>query len=246
MNLRNHWLYGKTVILTGGARMGSVIADALYEYRVNLIGTYQNSEIRVAKFSSVAMKVDVSKDEEVSRFVTDVKNKFGHIDALIHMAAPYERISWDKLDEQAWHRSIEAIATSAFLLAKKVGDEMLQNEADQMGVKGKMIFVSDWAVERPYKEYLPYLTAKGAVETLVRCLANELKPHILVNTIRPGPMIPANDLPEQEDEQAMAGTPLKRWGGADPIARAIRFLLEEDFASGSSITVDGGRSVSYE
>ena len=37
---------------------------------------------------------------------------------------------------------------------------MLTQPADD-GIKGKIVIIGDWATERPYKDYLPYLVAKG-------------------------------------------------------------------------------------
>ncbi|MBI4368183.1 MAG: SDR family oxidoreductase, partial [Candidatus Omnitrophica bacterium] len=57
-----------------------------------------------------------------------------------------------------------------------------------------------------------------------------------------GPILaPAKGLGEKEAEEVVRATPLKRWGGAQEIAKAVLFLVETDFVTGECIRVDGGR-----
>ena len=96
---------------------------------------------------------------------------------------------------------------------------------------------------RPYKEYLAYNVAKSAVVGLTKSFAKELAPHVLVNAIAPGPMMRPPDLTDEENEEVLAGTLLKKWGGAEEIARGVVYLLESDFVTGQVLTIDGGRSI---
>ena len=133
------------------------------------------------------------------------------------------------------------MAKSTFLFGKILGDELLKNEGD---VKGKMIFFADWSVlTSPYKEYLAYNAAKSAVVGLTKSFAKELAPGVLVNAIAPGPMLRPPDLSDAENEEAMAGTPLKKWGGADEIAKGVCYLFDADFVTGQVLTIDGGRMI---
>ena len=82
---------------------------------------------------------------------------------------------------------------------------------------------------------------KKAIEGIVESLALSLAPTISVNAIAPGPMIPPPGLSRREVEAVIQATPLKRWGGAEEIAKAVFFLLSSDFVTGETIRVDGGR-----
>ena len=62
--------------------------------------------------------------------------------------------------------------------------QMLTQPATDL-IKGKIVFIGDWATDRPYKDYLPYLVAKGALPTLTLGLARELAPSISVALIQP-------------------------------------------------------------
>jgi len=65
----------------------------------------------------------------------------------------------------------------------------------------------------------------------------------LVNAVAPGPILRPPDLTDEENAEAMAGTPLARWGGADEIAKGVCYLLDADFITGQVLTIDGGRTI---
>ena len=232
-------LQGKTIIITGAARIGQDVAKALKERGANLVIAYFKDP-KEAELG-FGVQADVSRQEDIVRLIQDSKNKFGQIDGLIHMAAIYEKSGWEALDEKAWDKNMNIIAKSAYLLGKIAGDEMLKNEGN---IKGKMIFFSDWSVlTRPYKDYLAYNAAKSAVVGLTKSFAKELAPGILVNAIAPGPMLRPPDLTDEENVEVLAGTLLKRWGGAEEITKGVCYLLEADFVTGTVLTIDGGRTI---
>ena len=116
---------------------------------------------------------------------------------------------------------------------------------DQPGVdeiKGKIVNIGDWATERPYKDYLPYLVAKGGLTTMTLALATELAPHIPVAMIQPAMIEPPPDLNGGEIEEVVAQTPLRRVGAPADVNRLIVYLLEgTNFVTGACFRVDGGR-----
>lgn len=229
----------KTIILTGAARIGKFVAEDLLKAGANLVVSYRTSQPDFGSDKILFVKAELSNEKDVANLISEAKNKFGRIDALIHMAATYERVPWDKLSLQTWDSSMDAIAKSAFLTSKLVADEMLSNKTD-----GRIVLISDWSVlDQPYKEYLPYNVAKSAVVGLTKSLAKELAPQILVNAIAPGPIIRPPDLSDEENREALAGTPLQKWGGGEEIAKGIMYLLDSDFVTGQVLYIDGGRSI---
>jgi pteridine reductase len=243
---------GKTIILTGGARIGKSVAKALGSRGANLVITYLHSqkdaesmcaECKAAGSKAVPVKTDLSRSEDILMLVDKVKKAFGGMEGLVHMAAIYQKTPWAELNEGSWNKNMEIIAKSTFLLGKIVGDELLKNKGEE-GIKGKIVTISDWSVlNSPYKDYLPYNAAKAAVIGLTKSFAQELAPHILVNSIAPGPILRPPDLSEADHQEVMARTLLRRWGGPEEIAKAVLYLLDADFVTGQVLYVDGGRSL---
>ena len=114
----------------------------------------------------------------------------------------------------------------------------------QSGSGGRIINFADWlpASGRPrYRGFVPYYASKAAVVALTESLALELAPDVLVNAIAPGPILAPPDLTPNDNTEVMEATPLRRWGGAVEIAKAVLFLVDSDFVTGECLRVDGGR-----
>jgi NAD(P)-dependent dehydrogenase (short-subunit alcohol dehydrogenase family) len=235
-------LKDRTIILTGAARIGKFVAETLLDMGANLVLSYRSTPPEIESSDRVLIvKAELADENQVHELLSQAKKKFSRIDGLIHMAATYERVAWTNLNLKTFDSSIDAIAKSAFLMTKIVGDELLKNSGE---VKGKIVLISDWSVlDQPYKDYLPYNVAKSAVVGLTKSLAKELAPGILVNCIAPGPIIRPADLSDQENEEALNGTPLHRWGGGEEIAKGVKYLLDTDFVTGQVLYIDGGRSI---
>ncbi|HEX5429924.1 MAG TPA: SDR family oxidoreductase [Patescibacteria group bacterium] len=230
---------GKTIILTGAARIGKFVAADLLSAGANLVVSYRTTQPDFGSDKILYVKADLSNSSDVQELINEAKSKFGQIDGLVHMAATYERVPWEKLDEKAWDSSINAIAKSAFLTSKFVADELLRNKT-----QGRIVLISDWSVlTQPYKDYLAYNSAKAAVVGLTKSLARELAPDILVNAIAPGPIIRPPDLSDEDNAEALSGTPLARWGGGEEIAKGVMYLFNSDFVTGQVLYIDGGRSI---
>lgn len=241
---------GKTIILTGAARVGKTVARSLAERGANLAVVYRSSEADAKEIQEECTRLgskvelfqgDLGNSADMETVIGKITKKCADIYGLVHMAANYQRTPWDTLKEEDWNKIMNAIAKSAFLVAKPVADLMKKNTGE---VKGKIITITDWSVlTRPYKDYLPYNAAKAAVLGITKSLAKELAPDILVNAIAPGPILRPTDLTEEENREVLKNTPLQRWGGAEEIAKAVVYLIEADFVTGHELVVDGGRSI---
>ncbi|SRR5579875_514681 len=238
-------LEGKVALITGGARIGRTVATTLAARGCNLALTYRTSQkiaeatiAEAARYGvrTIALQVDATDEARVAEVVDEVVGSLGRLDILINMASVYQKTP--NPSRQDWSRAMEVNATSAFLFAIKAAPAMKRAGA------GRIINVSDWlaASGRPrYKGYLAYYASKGALNALTESLALELAPEILVNAIAPGPIMPPPDLSPEENARVIEATPLRRWGGAEEIAKAVIFLIETDFVTGECIRVDGGR-----
>ena len=84
----------------------------------------------------------------------------------------------------------------------------------------------------------------GAVENLVRGVANEIAPR-RINTVSPGLIDTPMFSQEGEDRKtflnsATASHSIKRAGKPEEVAKGIIFAVENDFVNGTTIDVDGG------
>jgi pteridine reductase len=71
-------------------------------------------------------------------------------------------------------------------------------------------------------------------------LAKALAPRLRVNAVAPGPVVKPPDWDEARWRAVGEHTLLKRTGSGYDVARAVRFLVEQDYITGETLVVDGG------
>jgi pteridine reductase len=105
---------------------------------------------------------------------------------------------------------------------------------------GSIVFVTCTSATRPFRNYLPYVVAKGALRQLMRTLALELAPDVRVNAVAPGTVLPPEDMPGAAVDRLVAHIPLGRTGTAQDVADAVVYLARASFVTGDELIVDGG------
>jgi pteridine reductase len=227
--------------------VGRSIALALAERGANLVVHYNTSvadaeqtvrDIRAHGVEAVALRADLARPAEVTRLAEEAEARSGGIGVVVNNASNYFRVPFDQLTEAVWDASLDVNLKAPFLLAWHLGRAMRERG------EGRIINLADWAAERPYNDYLPYCVSKAGVVCLTKALAKALAPHVLVNAVAPGPVMPPEDMKDAERQAIMRATPLRRLGSPEDVARCVRFLAEEaDYSTGAVYLVDGGRLI---
>jgi len=241
---------GKVALITGGKRIGAVVATTLAKAGVDVALVYNRSRdeadetsaaVRTLGGRAFPVQADVTSAPACQYAVDATIRELGRIDILINMASLYMAKPFDTLTADDWDRQLSVDLRASYLFARAVVPEMRKRGG------GRIINFADWvaASARPrYTGYLPYYVAKAGVKALTEALALELAAdQILVNAIAPGPILAPPDMSTEESDAVVRKTPLGRWGGEDEIAKAVMFLVESDFVTGETIRVDGGRHV---
>jgi NAD(P)-dependent dehydrogenase (short-subunit alcohol dehydrogenase family) len=243
-------LKNRVVLITGGKRIGQVVARELAARGADVAVSYRGSkdeadatvvDVRALGRRAAAVAADVGRVEDCQALVDEVVSRLGRIDVLVNMASVYASKGFDETTEQDWQRNIDINLRSVFLCAKAAVAHMRRQGG------GRIVNFADWLARsgRPaYRGFVAYYTAKAGVIALTEALALELAhDQILVNAIAPGPILPPPDMSEQERAEVAQATPVGRWGGEIEIARTVMALVESDFITGETIRVDGGRHV---
>jgi NAD(P)-dependent dehydrogenase (short-subunit alcohol dehydrogenase family) len=241
-------LTDRVALITGGKRIGAVVARELAARGVDVALGYARSKaeaeqaadtVRAAKRRAATFQADLSQPPAAAVLVSQVVQTFGRLDILINMASVYVQRPFADLTVADWNAAIEVDLRAAFLCAHAAAPHMRAQGG------GRIVNFGDWVARsgRPrYTGYVPYYVAKAGVIALTEALALELAAdNILVNAIAPGPIVAPPGTTEAESRAVIEATPLGRWGGETEIARAVLGLLESDFITGEAIRVDGGR-----
>lgn len=241
-------LAGRVALVTGGKRIGAVVARHLARAGADVALVYHHSrdeaeaaaaDVRAEGRRAVTLAADLTHPDHCARVVDDTVATFGRLDVLAHMASVYRAASFDALTLADWDAAMHVDLRAAFLCARAAVPHM------RAAGGGRIVTFTDWvaASGRPrYAGYLPYYVAKHGVIGLTEALALELAAdRILVNAVAPGPIVPPEGASAEEQAAVAAATPLGRWGGEEEIAKAVLFLTQTDFVTGETLRVDGGR-----
>jgi NAD(P)-dependent dehydrogenase (short-subunit alcohol dehydrogenase family) len=227
-------LTNRVVIITGGKRIGRVVAQQLAARGADLVLSYRGSkaeadatvaDVEARGRRAIAVAADVSKGADCAALVGAADAAFGRVDALVNMASVYGSTPFDQLTEAAFDRDLAINLKSAFLCALASIPAMKRTGG------GRIVNFADWLARSGRPAYRGFTS-----------LALELAgDQILVNAIAPGPILAPPDMDPEEIAAVAKATPVGRWGGEIEIAKAVTALIETDFITGETVRVDGGR-----
>ncbi|MBI1935899.1 SDR family oxidoreductase [Candidatus Woesearchaeota archaeon] len=194
-------LKGKTAWITGGKRIGKIVAEVLAQHGANIVVSYNKSEKEAEETSgklkkygieTLAIKADVSSHEDAAKAAFEIRKKFKKIDILVLMASIFEHARLEKINEEDFIRNFRIHVLGAFWPIR---------EAMEIMPKGSHIItiVENDLMAKMYDKYIPYFVTKGANYYLMRSLAFELgQKGIFINSIAPGPVLKPDHLKESE------------------------------------------------
>lgn len=205
-------------------------------YRASRAGAEQTARaIEDAGGEALLLQADLSDRERVRELGDRAVSELGGLDLLVASAASFERVPFDAIDDAAFDRSIALNLASPFALAHRVTPALRQN-------RGSIVFITCTSATSPYRNYLPYVVSKGALRHLMRTMAVELAPHVRVNAVAPGTILPPDTTTPEALSRLLQKVPLGRKGEPEDIARAVLFLAQSPFVTGEELLVDGGEA----
>lgn len=261
-------LSGKTAIVTGGAvRLGRAISLGLADAGCDVLvhyGSHGDEAEAVVRMiqeragrHAAAVSADLSDPVAATELVfAAVEREFGFADVLVNNAAIFEPCEFAAVDADHWDRHHAINVKAPFFLAQRFAAQLAAappipfegpgGSPPSTPRDGCVVNVLCRRATRPEAEDLPYTAAKAGLLALTKGLALKLAPAIRVNGVAPGAMLPPagrDDDPDTWAARKAPEVPLNRVGGADPVARAVRYLCEADFVTGEVIHVAGGEQL---
>jgi NAD(P)-dependent dehydrogenase (short-subunit alcohol dehydrogenase family) len=243
-------LTNRVALITGGKRIGAVVATELARQGADIGLCYNRSKAEADKTAGAIKELgrnvfmrqaDLTQAADCEAFVNESAKTLGRIDVLVNMASIYVAKPFNELTVAEYDENVAVDMRSAFICSRAAVPHMRKTGA------GCIINFSDWLSKsgRPrYAGYLPYYVAKTGVIGLTEALALELAPDkIRVNAIAPGPILAPPDTSDEEFANVEKSTPLGQWGGEKAISDAVLALVKLEFVTGETIRVDGGRHV---
>ncbi|MRR32896.1 SDR family NAD(P)-dependent oxidoreductase, partial [bacterium] len=219
-------LAGKTILITGGARrIGRAISLAVAEAGADVIVHYGSSpeqadqtgkDIRAMGRRAWILQADLEDPSQVAG-VMEKANELAPVDALINNAAIF--LPGDVLSTSlgTWQQHIAINLTAPFLLSQ-VFARLLPPERE-----GHILNLLDWRALRPGSDHFAYTISKAALAAMTQSLAVSLAPHIIVNGLALGAILPPADGSKTAD--ILRNVPAARWADLKEVGQGVVFLL---------------------
>jgi NAD(P)-dependent dehydrogenase (short-subunit alcohol dehydrogenase family) len=224
------------IILTGASGgLGSFITEHLSK-DFEIIGTYNTHKPSHTDPMVSFCQVDTTNSGSIERFVASVSDKLQKI-VLINMVGISLEGMGHKMSDDTWNRVVDTNLKGTFLMCRA----LLPLMRDQKW--GRIINISSVVGQIGVPGTVAYSASKSGIFGITRTLAAETaQKNITVNTLSLGyyntGMI--NVIPPEIQEKIIASIPMKRFGEPKNIELAIRFLIECDYITGSTININGG------
>lgn len=247
-------LAGKRVLITAGAQgIGEAISRRFIQAGCHVAIHYFSSSQRAEEIAAepwaegqkvIAVGGDLTDNAIATKMVDDVATQLGGLDILINNAgsivarrllAEIDDTFWNQVFDLNLKSMLSITRAAAPHLAKSTVGSSVVNLASLAGRKGG------------HPGSLAYSTAKGAVLTWTRALANELAPQgTRVNAIAPGLILGTSfhntHTTKASADKTIEGIPLGIAGGPDDVARAVLYFASEydGFITGATLDINGG------
>jgi pteridine reductase len=246
----------RVALVTGAAkRVGAAIARRLHRegfaIAIHYRASKSDAESLAGEFNAVRahsaaiFQADLLVTFALDVLVQSVVAKFGRLDALVNNASTFYGGTLDRVDETMWSELVGSNLKAPLFLSKAAAPHLAKTN-------GSIVNITDIHAERPMANYVVYNVAKAGLRGLTHALARDLAPahegapYVRVNAVAPGPIHWPDDGQIDATEKAciLDHVPLKREGGVEQIAEAVKYLVcDATYVTGQTINVDGGRSI---
>ncbi|MDP3296867.1 MAG: 3-oxoacyl-[acyl-carrier-protein] reductase [Thermodesulfovibrionia bacterium] len=241
-------LKDKNVFITGsGQGIGKQIAIAMAKEGANVAVSDINienagaaaQEIRSLGRKSIAIKLDVSKQNEVIAAFETFKNEFGVLDILVNNAGITKDTLVLRMKDDDWDAVINVNLKGTFLCSREAIKLMVKQQ------HGNIISMSSVVAFTGNPGQVNYSASKAGIVGLTKTIAKEYASRgIKANAVAPGFIQTAmtEAIPEKIREEMKKNIPLGYFGAPEDVANAVIFLAssDADYITGQVLHINGG------
>ena len=245
-------LEGRKAVVTGGSRgIGRAIALELAREGADVAVNYLASEgpalevvrtIEKMGRRAIAVRADVSDFPDTFRMAQEVLGTLGDVDVLVNNAGISSDKTFVKMDHASWRKVLAINLDGVFNCTKVFVDSMIKRNY------GRIVNITSVIGQIGNFGQANYAASKAGVTAMTKSLAKELAGKgITVNAVAPGfietEMV--ESIPEKLRQRLLDQIPLKRFGKAEEVARAVVYLVSSDgdYITGEELSMNGGLSM---
>jgi NAD(P)-dependent dehydrogenase (short-subunit alcohol dehydrogenase family) len=236
----------RTVLVTGaGRRLGREIALALARAGWQVAVHYRSSaeeaartrdECRRAGPRSETFAADLAVEDQARSLVGQAVAAFGSLDAVVNSASVFDHDSFASFSAQSLEAHMRTNTVAPIVLA-----HALHEHVSSRNGAGAVVNLLDQKLWNTNPDFVSYTLSKAALEAANTMLALALAPQVRVVGVAPGLTLASHMLTQEQFERLHRLSPLGRSSTPQDVAATVRFALENQSITGTTLLVDGGQ-----
>lgn len=234
------------VLVTGAAkRLGRNIALALAQSGWQVAVHYRSSATDAIKTvaecvaltsAAAAFSCDLDDEAAVRNLLPRVVTHFGRIDAVVNSASTFEQDNAASFSFEALQKHLRSNTGAPIILAQALHAHVAARHG-----KGVVVNLLDQKLWNQNPDFLSYTLSKAALEAANTMLAMTLAPLVRVVGVAPGLTLTSHLITDAQFEALHKLSPLGRSSTPDDVAATVKFALENQSITGTTLIVDGGQ-----
>ena len=241
----------RTVLVTGAAkRLGREIALALAQDGWQVAVHYRDSLEDAAKTvadctrlagASAAFRANLANETAVRNLLPSVIEEFGRVDAVVNSASTFEHDSAESFSFATLEKHMRSNAGAAILLSQALSEHIKGRSTEAEPARGVVVNLLDQKLWNPNPDFMSYTLSKAALEAANTMLALALAPHLRVVGVAPGLTLTSHMLTPEKFAALHKLSPLGRSSTAADVAATVKFAIDNQSITGTTLLVDGGQ-----
>ena len=234
------------VLVTGAAkRLGREIALALaaggWRVAVHYRSSEQDAINTVAactgmQVDSALFDADLGRETDVKALLPRVIARFGQVDAVVNSASTFEQDDAASFGFASLEKHLRSNTGAPILLAQALHAHLASRNAS-----GAVVNLLDQKLWNQNPDFLSYTLSKAALEAANTMLAMALAPLVRVVGVAPGLTLTSHLLSDSQFAELHKLSPLGRSSTPADVAATVKFALENQSITGTTLLVDGGQ-----
>ncbi|WP_395601921.1 dihydromonapterin reductase [Pseudomonas sp. A1230] len=228
------------ILITGaGQRVGLHCAQRLLEDGYSIIFTYRSDRPGVQTLrdlGAVGVFADFSSEAGILAFIAELHTHTDSLRAIVHNASDW-LAETPGSEAEAFNRMVNIHMLAPYLINLHCADLLKQS------TPADIIHISDDVTRKGSSKHIAYCASKAGLDSLTLSFAARYAPAIKVNGIAPALLLFNPDDDAAYRAKALAKSALGIEPGSEVIYQSLRYLLDNPYVTGTTLTVNGGRHV---
>ncbi|AVX87629.1 MULTISPECIES: dihydromonapterin reductase [Pseudomonas] len=228
------------ILITGaGQRVGLHCAQRLLEDGHQVIFTYRSERPGVQALrdlGAIGVFADFSSEAAILAFIDELKAHTDRLRAIVHNASEWLAETPGN-EAEAFERMLNVHLLAPYLINLHCADLLKRS------TPADIIHISDDVTRKGSSKHIGYCASKAGLDSLTLSFAARYAPAIKVNGIAPALLLFNPDDDAAYRAKALAKSALGIEPGSEVIYQSLRYLLDNPYVTGTTLTVNGGRHV---